>query len=107
MSDEQWTPHPYEEAELLSFDRLKRAIMSRVISRIEVTLGQEFPLSPERTTDLISDEWQRAKEAVYRSPRAREMYRKYLESLISDKLDGLIRSDKDELSHYGVEEKSI
>jgi len=107
MPDIEWTPQPYEEAELLSFDRLKRAVMSRVVNRIDIQMGIEFPISPEHTIDLITDEWKRAKDAVYKSPRAREMYRKYLESMISEKIDAMIRSDKDELSHYGVAEKSI
>jgi hypothetical protein len=44
---------------------------------------------------------------VRNSPNAREAYRKYLEGMISEQLDGMIRADKDELGTMGVVEKSL
>lgn len=73
MADEKWAPQPYSDEEFLSFDRLKRAVMSRALDRAESMMGEEFPLSPERITELINDEWQRAKEAVRSSPGARSL----------------------------------
>jgi hypothetical protein len=105
--NEQWAPQPYSYEELISFDRLKRAVTSRVLDRAEDMMGDEFPLSPERVNKLISDEWKRAKEAVRSSPAAREAFRKYLEGMVSNHLDSLMRADKDELGAMGVAEKSL
>ncbi len=62
MKDETWAPRPYANEEFLSFDRLKRAVTSRVLDRAERLMGEEFPLSPERIAELTNEEWQRAKE---------------------------------------------
>jgi hypothetical protein len=107
MITDNWSPRPYTDQELLSFDRLKRAVMNRVVERAEALMDVEFPLSPETTDAITKDEWLRAKEAVKNSPNAREAYRRWLESQISDKVDGLIKSDKTELGAMGVVEKSI
>ena len=107
MSDENYVPKPYSHEEFLSFDRLKRAVMSRVLDRAEAMMGEEFPLSPERVNALISEEWQRAKLAVRSSPAAREAFRKYLEGTISNHLDSLMKTDKEELGAMGVAEKSL
>ena len=107
VANDKWTPHPYSFEELLSFDRLKRAVTSRVLDRAEQTMGEEFPLSPEAVNKFITEEWKRAKEAVRSSPAAKEAFRKYLEGMISNNLDSLMRSDKDELSAMGVAEKSL
>jgi hypothetical protein len=107
MTNDNWLPQPYSEQELLSFERLKRAVMSRVLDRAEFLLLTEFPLSPERTDELTREEWERAKEAVRDSPAARAAYREHLEKMISDKIDGMIRTDKQELGSLGVAEKSL
>ena len=107
MADEKWSPQPYSSEEFLSFDRLKRAVMSRVLDRAESLMEQEFPIGPERVGKFIDEEWQRAKEAIRYSPAAREAYRKYLEGTIATKIDSLISSDKEELGAMGVAEKSL
>ena len=107
MTDEQWVSQPYSYEELLSFDRLKRAVMNRVLDRAENMMGEEFPLSPERVNELITEEWQRAKEAVRSSPAAREAFRKYLEGIVNSHVEGLMKADKDELGAMGVAEKSL
>ena len=98
---------PYSFEESLSFDRIKRAVTSRVLDRAEEMMGEEFPLGPERINKLISEEWGRAKDAVKSSPAAKEAFRKYLEGMVSNHLDSLMRSDKDELGAMGVHEKSL
>ena len=107
MVDEKWAPQPYSYEELLSFDRLKRAVTNRVLDRVEAMMGDVFPVSPEHIAELVCEEWQRAKEAVRSSPAARDAFRKYLESILSGKIDELIRADKDELGAMGVAEKSL
>ena len=107
VDSDKWTPQPYSFEELISFDRLKRAVTSRVLDRAEEVMGDEFPLSPERVNKLISEEWKRAKEAVRSSPAAREAFRKFLEGMVGNNLDSLMKSDKDELGAMGVAEKSL
>lgn len=107
MANESWSPKPYTDQELLSFDRLKRAVMNRVLDRAEAMMDEEFPLSPEKTTQLTTEEWERAKTAVRNSPTAREAYRRWLEATVSGHVDELIRSDKENLGKMGVVEKSI
>ena len=107
MKDETWSPRPYANEEFLSFDRLKRAVISRVLDRAERVMGEEFPLSPERIGELTTEEWHRAKEALQNSPGAREAFRKYLEGTVGSKVDNLIKTDKDYLSAMGVAEKSL
>jgi hypothetical protein len=107
MSNEVWSPKPYSDPELLSFDRLKRAVQNRVSERAEAMMDEEFPLGENRVFEITNEEWKRAKEAVKNSPNAREAYRKYLESMISDHVDGLIKTDKADLGKMGVVEKSI
>ena len=107
MVSENWSQKPYTDQELLSFDRHKRAVTNRIQDRAESLMDDEFPLSDERISEITKDEWKRAKEAVRNSPNAREAYRKYLEGAVSEQLDGLIKSDKDELGRMGVAEKSI
>ncbi len=104
---EEWTPRPYANEEFLSFDRLKRAVSSRVLDRAERQMISEFPLSPEKVNQWTEEEWQRAKEALRLSPGAREAFRKYLEALVNTKVDSLIKQDKAELSSLGVAEKSL
>ena len=107
MADEKWLPQPYSHEEFLSFDRLKRAVVSRALDRAESMMGEEFTLSPERITGLINDEWQRAKEAVRSSPAAREAFRKYLEGTVGNHVESLIKGDMDELRAMGVADKSL
>jgi hypothetical protein len=107
MTNDNWSPQPYSEQELLSFERLKRAVMGRVLDRAEVLLATEFPLGPDRTQELTREEWERAKESVRNSPAARAAYREHLERMVSDQIDGMIRTDKAELGSLGVAEKSL
>jgi hypothetical protein len=107
MKEEMWSARPYANEEFLSFDRLRRAVTSRVLDRAEHLMGEEFPLSPERIGELTTEEWQRAKEALHGSPGAREAFRKYLEGTVGAKVDSLIKTDKEYLSAMGVAEKSL
>ncbi|MDD5313582.1 MAG: hypothetical protein PHO26_11160 [Dehalococcoidia bacterium] len=107
MANEQWTSRPYEDQELLSFDRLRRAVMNRIIERAEALMDVEFPLSQERQDLLVSEEWENAKIAVRNSPTAKEAYRKYLEQTMGGRLEDHMKRDKEELGAMGVQEKSL
>ena len=98
---------PYSTEELLSFDRIKRALTTRVLDRIEDLWQGKQPISVEQMNEIIADEWLKVKEAVRSSPAAREAFRKYLERTISEQIDKLIKGDKAELESLGVVEKSI
>jgi hypothetical protein len=98
---------PYSAEELLSFDRIKRAMTSRVLDRIEELWQGKQPLSVEQMNEVIEGEWRRVKEAVRSSPAAREAFRKYLERTVAEQIDKLMKEDKAELESLGVVEKSL
>ena len=98
---------PYSAEEMLSFDRIRRAMTSRVLDRIEELWQGKQPISVEQVNEVISSEWQRVKDAVRSSPAAREAFRKYLERTVSEQIDKLIKEDKVELESLGVVEKSL
>jgi len=98
---------PYSAEELLSFDRIKRAMTSRVLDRIEELWQGKQPISVEQMNEVIAGEWQRVKDAVRSSPAAREAFRKYLERTVAEQIDKLMKADKAELESLGVVEKSL
>jgi len=98
---------PYSPEEILSFDRIKRAMTGRVLDRIEELWQGKQPIGVEQVNEIISGEWQRVKEAVRSSPAAREAFRKYLERTVSDQVEKLMKEDKSELESLGVVEKSL
>jgi hypothetical protein len=98
---------PYSTEEILSFDRIRRAMASRVLDRIEELWQGKKPIGVEQMNEVITDEWQKVKEAVRSSPTAREAFRKYLERTVSEQIDKLMKADKAELESLGVVEKSL
>jgi hypothetical protein len=98
---------PYSAEELLSFDRIKRAMTSRVLDRIEDLWQGKEPIGVDQMNKVIEDEWRRVKEAVRSSPAAREAFRKYLERTVAEQIDKLMKEDKAELESLGVVEKSL
>jgi hypothetical protein len=107
MPIEQDTSRPYEDQELLSIDRLRRAVMNRIIERAEALMDQEFPLKDETLGQLFVDEWKKAMVAVRNSPQAKEAYKKWLESKMVGMLDAQIKEDRDELNSMGVQDKGM
>jgi len=97
----------YSWEEVFSFDRLKRAMTTRTLDRIENMWQRKDPISPEQISEVINDEWQKVKEAVRSSPAAKESFRKYLEHTVSDEIDKLIQRDNAELESLGVVERSL
>jgi hypothetical protein len=98
---------PYSAEEILSFDRIRRAMTSRVLDRIEELWQGKQPISVEQVNEVIASEWQRVKDAVRSSPAAREAFRKYLERTVTEQIDKLMKQDKVELESLGVVEKSL
>jgi len=97
----------YSWEEVFSFDRLKRAMTTRTLDRIENMWQRKDPISPEQISEVINDEWQRVKETVRSSPSAKEAFRKYLEHTVSDEIDKLIQRDNAELESLGVVDRSL
>ncbi len=104
---EKWSPQPYAWEELISFDRLKRAVAGRVVKRLESMMEQEPIVDPAVIGELTKEEWQRAKEAVRSSPAAREAYRKFLETTVVSQVTEHVTKDKTELETLGVAEKGL
>ena len=104
---EKKAAQPYSPEEILSFDRIKRAMTSRVLDRIEELWQGKQPIGVEQVNEIISSEWQRVKEAVRSSPAAREAFRKYLERTVSEQVEKLMKVDRSELVSLGVVEKSL
>lgn len=98
---------PYAMEEILSFDRIRRAMTSRVLDRIEDLWQGRQPIGVEQINEVIADEWKRVKEAVRSSPAARDALRKYLERTVAEQIDKLMKQDKAELESMGVVEKSL
>jgi len=97
----------YSPEEILSFDRIRRAMTTRVLDRIEELWEGRQPISVEQVNEVIASEWQRVKDAVRSSPAAREAFRKYLERTVSEQIEKLMKEDKTELESLGVVEKSL
>jgi hypothetical protein len=105
--EERKEGQPYSPEEMLSFDRIKRAMTSRVLNRIEELWQGKQPINVEQVNEVISSEWQRVKDAVRSTPAAREAFRKYLEHTVSEQVEKLMKEDKTELESLGVVEKSL
>ena len=98
---------PYLPEEILSFDRIKRAMTIRVLDQVEDLWQGKEPINAEQISNIISNEWQKVKEAVRSSPAAKEAFRKYLEHTVSDQIDKLVNEDRGELETLGVVEKGL
>lgn len=98
---------PYSPEEILSFDRIKRAMSTRVLDQIEDLWQGKEPINAEQINKAISNEWQKVKDTVRSSPAAKEAFRKYLERTISEQIDQMIQDEKGELESLGVVEKGL
>lgn len=107
MVVERKAGQPYTPEEILSFERIKRAMTARVLDRIEDLWQEKQPISGDQINEIITDEWQKVKEAVRSSPVAREAFRKYLERTISEQISKIVQEDRAELESLGVVEKSL
>jgi len=98
---------PYAVEEILSFDRMKRAVMARVVDIAEKSLDEGLPLDKQKLTELTIEEWKAAKEAVRSSPAAREAARRHMEKVVTQMVEDMMKSDRAELEALGVQEKPI
>jgi hypothetical protein len=105
----EWQPEEYTNEEILSLDRLKRAVVNRVYRRAMAMTGdgEEYTLGQDQTARIIQEEWARAKETIRSSKTAKENLKKDWDAYVDTEVNKLVRSEKDELSSMGVLEKSI
>ncbi|MFC1905532.1 hypothetical protein ACFLXL_01845 [Chloroflexota bacterium] len=105
----EWQPEEYSEQEMLSMDRLKRAVVSRVRKKAEAMTGagEEYLLGQDKTAQIIKEEWARAKQAVKASKAAKENLQKDWDAFVDTEVNRLVKSEKGELSSMGIPEKSI
>lgn len=101
------TSRPYAVEEVLTFDRLKRAVTGRVTDAAVHALEQGAPVDQQKLRDLLAEEWMGMKETVRSSPAARVKAREYMERVAAGLVDNLINSDKGELENLGVVEKYL
>ncbi|MBI2957232.1 MAG: hypothetical protein HYY32_00165 [Chloroflexi bacterium] len=98
---------PYAGEEVLTFDRIKRAVTNRVVEAAEQGLEEGMPFDRQRLTALVVEEWKSVKEAVRSSPAAKERARERMRQLVAGILDSHAASDKSELESLGVQEKNL
>ena len=98
---------PYAAEEVLSFDRIRRAIVNRVVETAEHALEKGAPLDRQNLAELVTQEWKAVKDAVRTSPLAKERARERIRGLVGGILDGHFKSDRAELEALGVQEKTI
>ena len=96
---------PYEAEEVLSLDRIKRAVASRVTEAAEASLKQGVPFDVGNLAELTENELESIKEAIQSSEAAKEKAREYMQSKVSEIVDGFINKHKAELEALGVPEK--
>ncbi|MDO8472888.1 MAG: hypothetical protein Q7T05_03635 [Dehalococcoidia bacterium] len=98
---------PYTVEEIITFDRIKRAIAGRVVEAAEPSLNEGMPLTADKLKELATLEWKAAKEAIWASPLAKEKAKEYMRKVVSGLLDTQINADRAELEALGVKEKYI
>ncbi len=98
---------PYAGEEVLTFDRIRRAIINRVVESAEQALEQGTPLNRQHLAAAVADEWKAAKDAVRSSPTAKEKARERIRQAISGILDSHVTSDRSELESLGVQDKTV
>ncbi|MBI2957616.1 MAG: hypothetical protein HYY32_02115 [Chloroflexi bacterium] len=98
---------PYTVEEILTFDRIRRAVTNRVVEAAEPALLEGMPLEREKLVELTRQEWKTVKEAVWASPAAKEKAREYMRQVVSGLLDSKISSDRSELEAFGVQDRYL
>lgn len=98
---------PYSGEEVLTFDRIRRAVTNRVVEAAEQALEHGNPLDKQKLMALVVEEWKTIKEAVRNSPTAREKARERMRAIVSSMLESHVSSDKGELENLGVQERSL
>lgn len=84
----------YAGEELLTFDRLKRAVTKRVADAAELMVQKGAPLDRQKLAELTTAEWLEAKEALRTSPIAREKAKERMRTLVHSMLDDVVAAEQ-------------
>ncbi len=85
---------PYAPEELLTFDRLRRAVTRKVVDAAEELAQRGTVLDRSRLIEMAGAEWKAAKDAVRASPAAKEVARERMRSIVHAMLDDVVGSEQ-------------
>ena len=97
----------YEPEEVLSYDRMKRAVMKRILNRAAQELEVGFTMDKDRLAEWTADEWAAAKQFVRFSSDSTGHLSEYARQQISKMVQDMIESDKAELESLGVQDTAL
>ena len=86
--------NPYAGEELLTFDRIKRAVTKRAVDAAEIMITAGTPLDRQKLAELTASEWKAAKEAVRTSPIAKEAAKERMRNRVHSMLDGVVDAEQ-------------
>ncbi|MFC1919580.1 hypothetical protein ACFLWX_02170 [Chloroflexota bacterium] len=98
---------PYATEEVLSFYRMKRAVVRRVVEMAEKELEEGIPLDRDKLEQLTIEEWKAAKDAAWSSFDLSGKRLEYVKHNISQLLRGIIEEDRAELEALGVQDTPL
>ena len=98
---------PYTTEEVLSFDRMKRAVVRRVVEMAEKEMEEGTPLDKDELEQMAIEEWKAAKDAAQLSYDHSGKRLEYIKQQVSQLLRGMMEEDRVELESLGVQDTTI
>ena len=98
---------PYEPEEVLSFDRMKRAVVKRILETAAQEIEAGIPLDKDQLLQLTADEWNAAKQFVRFSSDSTGALSEYARQQISQLVQDMMEADRAELGALGVQDTVI
>ena len=102
MENSHYTPE-----EILTFGRMKRAVVNRIVETASRQMESGVPLDKDKLLELATDEWKVAKDFVRFSFDSTGKLREYARQQVSHLLQDMIEADKAELEALGVQDTII
>lgn len=84
----------YAVEELLTFERLKRAVTKRAADEAGLMIQKGTPLDRQKLAELTAREWKAAKDAVRASPIAKEKAKERMRTLVHSMLDDVVETEQ-------------
>ena len=97
----------YAPEEILSFDRMKRAVVSRIVETASRQMEAGVPLDRDKLLEMATDEWKAAKDFVRFSFNSTGKLREYARQQVSQLVQDMIEADRAELEALGVRDTVI
>ena len=98
---------PYTTEEVLSFDRMKRAVVRRVVEMAEKEMEEGTPLDKDELEQMAIEEWKAAKDAAQLSYDHSGKQLEYIKQQVSQLLQSMMEGDRTELEALGVQDTTI